>query len=100
MDREFNTESIIWSHCCFDQVFAYMSQVNFNFEHAQKVFFKDLIGYEGNNSKIFSTISTSICFCLSEISQTIPLDFFTVLNINLHVDFFKKVSYVSSEVPC
>lgn len=34
---------------------------------------------------IFHNLCSAVCFCVSETLQTIPLAFFTVLNINLHV---------------
>lgn len=34
---------------------------------------------------IFHDLCSAVCFCVSETLQTIPLAFFTVLNINLHV---------------
>lgn len=92
MNREFNMKNIIWSHCCFGQVLTYVSQVNFNFEHGEKILFKNLMGYEGSNGTMFSTASVQlfVCFCLSETSQAIPTAFFTVLNITLHVAIKKE----------
>jgi len=76
-----------------------MLQVNFNFEHAQKILF--LIGYKGSNGKIFSIMPVQLFafLCLKHHKQF--LLFSLQFSILIYMWILKKeVYYVPGEVLC